>query len=329
MSLTKNISPPTTPPSLPFGEALTERRRRSSRWWQRMWRDRLMLVLMLPGIVYFLLFFYVPLLGNIVAFQDYVPFIGFANSPFVGLQNFTEMFSDPDFWQAVVNTLEISFLQLVFFFPAPILLALLLNTLISTRIRRLVQSVVYLPHFISWVIIVAIFEQILGGAGVIDQMLRDHGMQTLNIIGNPAMFKPLVTSQVIWQGTGWGTVIFLAVLTNVDVDLYEAAAVDGASNWRRMRHITLPSLKSITILLLILQLGNVLNVNFQQILLQRDSVGPQAAEVLNTFVYYHGIVNGDWGLSTAVGLVQGVVGAILVIGANKLAHVFGEPGIYQ
>ncbi|HEX4214578.1 MAG TPA: ABC transporter permease subunit [Candidatus Dormibacteraeota bacterium] len=294
-----------------------------------MWRDRLMLVLMLPGIVYFLLFFYVPLLGNIVAFQDYVPFIGFANSPFVGLQNFTEMFSDPDFWQAVVNTLEISFLQLVFFFPAPILLALLLNTLISTRIRRLVQSVVYLPHFISWVIIVAIFEQILGGAGVIDQMLRDHGMQTLNIIGNPAMFKPLVTSQVIWQGTGWGTVIFLAVLTNVDVDLYEAAAVDGASNWRRMRHITLPSLKSITILLLILQLGNVLNVNFQQILLQRDSVGPQAAEVLNTFVYYHGIVNGDWGLSTAVGLVQGVVGAILVIGANKLAHVFGEPGIYQ
>jgi putative aldouronate transport system permease protein len=294
-----------------------------------MWRDRLMLVLMLPGIVYFLLFFYVPLLGNIVAFQDYVPFIGFANSPFVGLQNFTEMFSDPDFWQAVVNTLEISFLQLVFFFPAPILLALLLNTLISTRIRRLVQSVVYLPHFISWVIIVAIFEQILGGAGVIDQMLRDHGMQTLNIIGNPAMFKPLVTSQVIWQGTGWGTVIVLAVLTNVDVDLYEAAAVDGASNWRRMRHITLPSLKSITILLLILQLGNVLNVNFQQILLQRDSVGPQAAEVLNTFVYYHGIVNGDWGLSTAVGLVQGVVGAILVIGANKLAHVFGEPGIYQ
>jgi putative aldouronate transport system permease protein len=288
-----------------------------------------MLVLMMPGVVYFLLFFYVPLLGNIVAFQDYLPFIGFVNSPFVGLQNFQEIFSDPDFWQAVVNTLEISFLQLVFFFPAPILLALLLNTLISTRIKRLVQSVVYLPHFISWVIIVAIFEQILGGAGVVDQLLRDHGMQTLNIIGNPAMFKPLVTSQVIWQGTGWGTIIFLAVLSNVDVDLYEAAAVDGASNWRRMRHITLPALKSITILLLILQLGNVLNVNFQQILLQRDSVGPQAAEVLNTFVYYHGIVNGDWGLSTAVGLVQGVIGAALVVGANKLAHVFGEPGIYQ
>lgn len=294
-----------------------------------MWRDRLMLILMLPGVVYFLVFFYVPLLGNVVAFQDYVPFIGFVNSPFVGFQNFTQMFGDPDFWQAVVNTLEISFLQLIFFFPAPILLALLLNTLISTRIKRLVQSVVYLPHFISWVIIVAIFEQILGGAGVVDQLLRQHGMETLNIIGNPAMFKPLVTSQVIWQGTGWGTIIFLAVLSNVDVDLYEAAAVDGAASWHRMRHITLPALKSITILLLILQLGNVLNVNFQQILLQRDSVGPQAAEVLNTFVYYHGIVNGDWGLSTAVGLVQGVVGALLVYGANKLAHIFGEPGIYQ
>lgn len=294
-----------------------------------MWRDRLMLILMLPGVIYFVVFFYVPLLGNVVAFQDYVPFIGFVNSPFVGFQNFTEMFSDPDFWQAVVNTLEISFLQLIFFFPAPILLALLLNTLISTRIKRLVQSVVYLPHFISWVIIVAIFEQILGGAGVVDQLLRQHGMQTLNIIGNPAMFKPLVTSQVVWQGTGWGTIIFLAVLSNVEVDLYEAAAVDGAGSWHRMRYITLPALKSITILLLILQLGNVLNVNFQQILLQRDSVGPQAGEVLNTFVYYHGIVNGDWGLSTAVGLVQGVVGAALVYGANRVAHLFGEPGIYQ
>lgn len=311
------------------GESFAGKRQHGPSWVQRAWRDRLIILLMVPGVLFYLLFYYIPLLGNIVAFQDYLPFIGFIDSPFVGLDNFTTMFSDPSFWQAVVNTLEISFLQLFFFFPAPILLALLLNSLISTRIRRVIQSVVYLPHFISWVIIVAMFDQILGGAGVVNQVLRDHNLQTLSIIGNPALFKPLVTSQVIWQGTGWGTIIFLAAMANADPNLYEAAAVDGAGNLRRMWHVTLPAIKGVTILLLILQLGNVLNVNFQQILLQRDSVGPQAAEVINTFVYYHGILGGDWGESTAAGLIQGVVGALLVFGANQVAHFFGEPGIYQ
>lgn len=284
---------------------------------------------MLPALVYYLLFFYIPVLGNVIAFQDYLPFIGFLDSQFVGLKNFEDMVSSPDFWQAVINTLEISFLQLVFYFPAPILLALLLNSLISTRIKRLVQSVVYLPHFISWVIIVALFDQILGGAGVVNQLLRHGGLPTLNLIGNPALFKPLITSQVIWQGTGWGTIIYLAAMSNVDLSLYEAAAVDGASSWRRMWHVTLPAIKGVTILLLILRLGSVLNVDFLQILLQRDSVGPRAGEVLQTFVYFHGIVGGNWGLSTAVGLVNGLVGALIVLGANKLAHIFGEPGIYQ
>ncbi|MBO0743452.1 MAG: sugar ABC transporter permease [Candidatus Dormibacteraeota bacterium] len=298
-------------------------------WFARMKRDRTMLLLMVPGVLFYLLFFYVPLLGNIVAFQDYLPFVGFIDSPFVGLQNFADMVSDPDFWQAVVNTVIISLLQLIFFFPAPILLALLLNSVLSTGIRRLIQSVVYLPHFISWVIIVAIFDQILGGAGVINQLLRENGLHTFNIIGNPALFKPLITGQVIWQGTGWGTIIFLAAMANVDPNLYEAAAVDGAGSWRRIWHVTLPGIKGVTILLLILRLGAILNVDFQQILLQRDTVGPQSAEVLQTFVYFRGIVGGNWSLATAVGLVQGVVGAMLVYGANKVAHVFGEPGIYN
>lgn len=303
--------------------------RRKMSWFARMKRDRTMLLLMVPGVLFYLLFFYVPLLGNIVAFQDYLPFVGFIDSPFVGLQNFADMVSDPDFWQAVVNTVIISLLQLIFFFPAPILLALLLNSVLSTGIRRLIQSVVYLPHFISWVIIVAIFDQILGGAGVINQLLRENGLHTFNIIGNPALFKPLITGQVIWQGTGWGTIIFLAAMANVDPNLYEAAAVDGAGSWRRIWHVTLPGIKGVTILLLILRLGAILNVDFQQILLQRDTVGPQSAEVLQTFVYFRGIVGGNWSLATAVGLVQGVVGAMLVYGANKVAHVFGEPGIYN
>lgn len=310
-------------------ERVVQRGRRKMSWFARMKRDRTMLLLMVPGVLFYLLFFYVPLLGNIVAFQDYLPFVGFIDSPFVGLQNFADMVSDPDFWQAVVNTVIISLLQLIFFFPAPILLALLLNSVLSTGIRRLIQSVVYLPHFISWVIIVAIFDQILGGAGVINQLLRENGLHTFNIIGNPALFKPLITGQVIWQGTGWGTIIFLAAMANVDPNLYEAAAVDGAGSWRRIWHVTLPGIKGVTILLLILRLGAILNVDFQQILLQRDTVGPQSAEVLQTFVYFRGIVGGNWSLATAVGLVQGVVGAMLVYGANKTAHVFGEPGIYS
>lgn len=289
----------------------------------------MMLLMLLPGFLFFLLFYYIPLLGNVAAFEQYLPFLGFLDSPFVGVDNFTRMAQDPAFWQAVVNTLEITMLQLVFYFPAPLGLALLLNGLMSTRVRRIVQSVVYLPHFISWVIIVAIFQQVLGGAGVFDQLLRHAGMAPVNVMVNSALFKPLVTAQVIWKDTGWGTIIFLAALANVDVDLYEAAAADGAGRWRRLWHITLPGVMGVTVLLLILRLGNVLSVGFEQILLQRDAVGPKAAEVLDTFVYYNGIVGGDWGLSTAVGLVKGVVGAVLVLSANRIAHVLGQSGVYE
>ena len=294
----------------------------------RMKRDRVLLLLMVPGLLFYLLFYYIPLLGNVIAFEHYLPFIGFIDSPWVGLGNFQLMLQDADFWQATLNTLEISLLQLVFYFPAPILLALLLNSVMSSGIRRAVQSVVYLPHFISWVIIVSIFQQVLGGAGVVDQALRLHGLPTFNVM-TPALFKPLITGQVIWQGTGWGTIIYLAALTSIDASLYEASAVDGAGRWRRLWHVTLPGIKAVTILLLILRLGQVLTVGFEQILLQRDAVGPQAGEVLDTFVYYHGIVGGDWGLATAVGLVKGVGGALLVLSANRLAHLFGQPGLYE
>jgi putative aldouronate transport system permease protein len=309
-------------------DALTTGRRGPSLW-KRVKRDRVMLLLMLPGLLFYLLFYYVPLLGNVVAFEQYLPFLGFIDSPFVGLGNFQTMLQSQDFWRAGLNTVEISLLQLVFYFPAPIMLALLLNSVISSTVRRAVQSVVYLPHFISWVIIVAIFQEVLGGAGVVNQVLRDHALPTIDIMANPALFKPLVTAQVIWQGTGWGTIIYLAALTNIDASLYEASAVDGAGRWRRLWHVTLPGIKGVTILLLILRLGLVLTVGFEQILLQRNAVGPQAGEVLDTFVYFNGILGGDWGLATAVGLVKGVVGALLVLGANRVAHLFGEPGVYQ
>jgi putative aldouronate transport system permease protein len=174
----------------------TEARPRDSVW-TRIWRDRIMLLFILPGVIYFLLFFYLPLLGYIIAFEDYLPFLGFFDSQFVGFANFQAMFSDNAFWQAFWNTIIISLLQIVFYFPAPICLALLLHGVISTKVRRIIQSVVYLPHFISWVIVVSLWQQVLGGSGIFVHTLRDMGLPAINIMTEPGIFKGLVTAQVI------------------------------------------------------------------------------------------------------------------------------------
>jgi putative aldouronate transport system permease protein len=293
-----------------------------------LWKHRLPLLLILPGILYYLLFYYLPLIGNVVAFENYLPFIGFVHSPFVGFANFTSIFHQPQFWQALTNTLEITGLQLLFFFPAPIILALLLNSLLSNSMRRVIQSILYIPHFMSWVVIVILFQQILGPAGLLPTFLHSHGVQRpVEVMSDPALFKPLVTVESIWQGAGWGTIIFFAALVAIDVGLYEAAAIDGAGAWRRLVHITLPGIKSIVVLLLILNLGNILTVGFEQILLQEPAVGAKAGQVLDTYVYYNGIVDGNWGMAAAVGMIKAVVGLVLVLGANALAHRVGEPGV--
>ena len=295
---------------------------------QKLWRDRWMYAFMLPGLLYFLVFVYLPLAGNIIAFKDYSPFLGFRASPWVGLENFEKLFTDPDFKLALVNTLQIEALQLIFAFPAPLALALLLNSIISDRVKRSIQSIVYLPHFLSWVIIIALWQQVFGGAGFLNQLLRNEGFDTLNIMSNPEIFKPLVVIQSMWKDVGWGTIIFLAALTKIDVQLYEAAVIDGAGGWRRLRDVTLPGIKSVVILLLILRLGAMFSVGFEQYFLQRNAVGADAAEVLDTFVYYRGIQGGDWSFATAVGMVRGIVGALLILASNWLAHRIGEEGIF-
>ena len=287
-------------------------------------RDRLLLFMALPGALILFAFQYVPLLGNVIAFQDFQPYLGLSQSDWVGLRNFAVLWTgDPRFLNALANTIIIFVIQTVFVFPAPILVALLLNSLLSERIKRVVQSVLYLPHFLSWVIVVALFQQMFGPTG----LLASFDLHT-NIIGNPHLFKALITSQVIWKDTGWGTILFLAALSRVDPALYESTAIDGAGRMRQLWHITLPALKPIIVLLLILRLGDVLTVGFEQIVLQQPAVGPGPAEVLDTYVYYNGILGGDWGVSAAVGLVKGVISVVLVLGANKVAHLFGERGVY-
>ena len=284
-------------------------------WRVRLKRDRSLLLMVTPAILLLGVFAYVPMLGNVIAWQNYSPYTGFLHSQFVGWANFERVFGNPLFLDAVENTLLITAFQLVFFFPIPIFLALLLNSVITPRTRTTIQSIVYLPHFFSWVLVVTVFQQIFGGAGLINQTLRDHGLGSgFDMMTNPDTFLVLITMQSVWKDAGWGIIIFLAALSTVPPEQYEAAAVDGANRWRRMWHVSLPALRPVIILLLILQ---------------RGAVGADVAEVIDTYVYYQGVVYGDWSFAAAAGLVKGVVSLALVLGANKLAHVFGESGVYK
>ena len=309
-----------------------------SRWTKlrkAIWRERLMYLLILPGVIYYCVFNYLPLIGNVIAFQDWSPFAaakegpiqGFFIGPWVGWQNFRTMFTDPDFKTALTNTIEIEILQLIFAFPAPLALALLLNSMVSEKMKRSMQTIVYLPHFLSWVIIISIWRQFFGGAGLANEALHAMGANSINIMYNPDLFKPLVVVQGIWKEIGWGTIIFLAALTKIDVSLYEASVVDGAGGWRRLKDVTLPGIRPVVVLLLILSIGSALSVGFEQFFLQRNAVGQDASEVLDTFSYFRGIQAGDYAFATAVGMVKSVVGLVLIVGANWLAKRFGDEGI--
>lgn len=287
-----------------------------------------MYVFALPGLVYFVVFVYLPLVGNVVAFKNYSPFLGIRASPWVGLANFQALFANPQTVTALRNTVVLTFLQLVFAFPAPIMLSLLLNSLLSERLKRWVQSVVYLPHFFGWVIVISIWMAVFGGVGPIAHIAAELGLGQVNVMTDPHTFKALVTSQVVWKEVGWSTIVFFAAISTIPTELYESAAADGAGAWRRIWHVTLPGISSVIVLLFILRLGNVMTVGFEQLLLQRNAVGANAAEVLDTFVYFQGILGGQWGVAAAAGMFKGVVGTVLVVGSNMLAKRMGQGGLF-
>lgn len=298
-------------------------------WRVRLRRDRSLILMTLPAVVLLLVFNYVPLFGLVTAFQEYDPLAGIWYSTWTGLDQFQRLFGDANFWNAVQNTLYLSFVQLVLFFPVPIALALLLNSVLSLRIRNFIQSVVYLPHFFSWVLAITIFQQMLGGAGALNHFLRNNDIGTWDVMTNPDTFALLVSAQVIWKEAGWGIIVFLAALAAINTDLYEAAAADGAGRWRRLWHITLPGLRGVIVLMLVLRLGNALTVGFEQFLIQRNAVGYDTADVLDTFSFYYGIATGDYSYGAAAGLFKSAISLLLIWGANKLAHAFGEDGLYR
>jgi putative aldouronate transport system permease protein len=311
--------------------AASQQARRPARlnWRIRLRRDRSLLLMTVPAVVLLVVFNYVPLFGLVTAFQDYDPLVGVWHSDWVGFDQFRQLSGDPLFWEALKNTLYLSFVQIVLFFPIPIGLALLLNSLLSQRLRNFIQSIVYLPHFFSWVLAITVFQQMLGGAGVLNQFLRGHDIGIWDIMTNPHTFVLLITSQAIWKEAGWGIIVFLAALAAINTDLYEAAVADGAGRLRRTWHITLPGLRGVIMLLLVLRLGNALTVGFEQFLIQRQAVGHDAADVLDTFSFYYGIATSNYSYGAAAGLFKSVISLLLLWGANKLAHAFGTDGLYR
>ena len=291
-------------------------------------RDRWLYFLLIPGVLYFLVFKYAPMWGLIIAFQDYSPFKGFLKSNWVGLRNFYDFFINPDFLRLLRNTLVMSALNLIFFFPMPIILALMLNELRNFLFKRTVQTIIYIPHFISMVIVYSITYVILSimGGPVNGLMIKLFG-HPINFLASEAWFRPLILIQLIWKETGWGTIIFLAALAGVDVELYEAAIVDGAGRLRRLIHITLPSIMSTIVVLLILRIGYVLDNGFEQIFLMTNALNHSVADVFDTYVYEVGLRLGAFSYSTAIGMFKAVVGLILIWSTNFLAKKAGQAGI--
>lgn len=306
-------------------------RKKRSRFMTALIRNKWLYIMLIPGTVYYIMFKLVPFGYLVIIFQDYFPPLGIGGSPWVGFQNFIDIFNARGvytFPQLFTNTLILAINNLVFYFPVPFILALLLNEVFHDRYKKLVQTFVYLPHFLSWPVMIGIVYLFCSSTGVISRMLLERGGGRLEILMDPNWFRPLIIIETIWKEAGWGTIIYLAALSGVDSALYEAAVIDGAGRMRQMWHITLPGIRSTVIILLILRMGSFMDTGFEQIYLMRNSLNRSVAEVFDTYVYTRGVQQGYFSYATALGVFKSVISLILVLGANSLAKVFDEEGIY-
>lgn len=299
---------------------------RRTKWFRR--DIQLYLLLALP-IIYFFVFKYIPMYGAVIAFKDYSIFKGVAGSEWVGFENFKELFKMSQFYEVVRNTLMLNLLDLLFSFPAPIILAILLNELRVTWFKKFAQTILYLPHFISWIIIGGLVLQIFATkGGLINNFIGALGMGPIPFLTdkNAWLFVYLATG--IWQSAGWGTIIYLAALTGINKELYEAADVDGAGRLRKIWNITLPGIRSTVVVMLIMKLGQIMTIGFERPFAMGNSLVMDYAEVISTFVYKAGLQSAQFSLATAMGLFQAIVGLFFVVLANTIAKRFGEQGIW-
>ena len=303
--------------------------------WNKIKKDKWMYLLLLPGVLYFLIFKFAPMWGVLISFQNYYAGVSFFDAQWVGFDNFVSFMTNTDFPRLLRNTLVISLMNLVFYFPLPILLALLMNEVKVKWYKNTVQTMVYVPHFVSMVVIASITFMLLKApsmegytGGAIFELLKQMTGREINILQTPTNFYWVILIQAIWKETGWGTIIFLAALAGVDVEQYEAAIVDGANRFQQMIYITLPAISSTIVIMLILRMGSVLNTGFEQILLMQNDFNMSYSETFDTYVYTLGRVQGNYGYSTAVGLFKSVVSIICIQSANFIAKKVGQSALF-
>ena len=288
-------------------------------------------LLVLPVIAFYLIFAYKPMYGAIIAFKNYSPSLGIVKSPWAndyGFQHFISFFSSYYFGRVIKNTLVISLSTLIFGFPAPIILALLLNEISSVAYKRTVQTISYLPHFISTVVLCSIIRIFTKSGGIINNMLVPLGLKSGDMLGHANYFVPLYVISGIWSEVGWGSIIYLAALSGIDQELYEAARIDGANRWKQTLHVTLPGILGTIMILFILRMGSVMNVGYEKIILLYNQGIYDTADVISTFVYRRGLLEFSWSYSSAVGLFNSVINFVLVVTFNKLSSKFSEYSLW-
>ncbi|CAM3325747.1 ABC transporter permease subunit [Paenibacillus lupini] len=291
-------------------------------------RDAWLYLLLLMPFAYILIFKYAPIYGVIMAFQDYNIFAGIKGSEWVGLDVFQFIFQQDSFYRALKNTLALNVYDLIAGFPAPIILAILLNEVRMAKFKKITQTVLYLPHFLSWVIIGGMVYLMFSNSGMVNTFLASLGLDKIEFLSQKIPWLVTYISVGVWQHIGWGTIIYLAAMTGINKELYEASDIDGCSRFRQIWHITLPGIKSTINILLILQIGRMVSIGFDRPFVMGNSLVSEYSDVISTFVYRVGISSGDFSQATAVGLFQSVIGLILLLAANYIAKKLGEDGIW-
>lgn len=295
-------------------------------------KNKLYYGLIVPGVLYFLLFHYTPMYGLIIAFKDIAPFDGLREmltADWVGLKHFRSFFDSFYFRDIVGNTLLISFYRLAFGFPAPIVLALLINEVGRLAFKRIVQSVSYLPHFLSMVVVAGLTTTLLTtDGGIVNEIVKLFGHEPISFLTDQRFFRSVLVVSGIWKEAGWGMIIYLAAIAGIDPQQYEAARIDGAGRWRQVWHITLPGMRHIIVILFILQIGGVMDAGFEQVFLLYSPPVYDVADIIDTYVYRKGLVEVQYSFGAAVGLFKSLIAIVLITGTNWLAKKFGQEGIW-
>ena len=299
-----------------------------ARTWKLIRKNRMVYLMVLPVIIYYILFHYKPMYGIIIAFQNYAPRKGVFGSEWVGFQHFKDFFGGYYFWRLLRNTLKLSFATLLIGFPVPIILALLINELRSKRFSKAVQTITYMPHFVSMVVLCSMIRQFVGSGGFITGFFNNFGYDGANMLSKGSLWIPIYVISNIWQGAGWGSIVYLAALTGIDSELYDAARVDGANRWKQTVHVTFPSILPTIIIMLIMRVGQIMGVGYEKtILLYNDGIY-EVADIISTYVYRMGLINREFSFSTAVGLFNSVVNFLLVIIANQISKKTTETSLW-